>query len=199
MQLAWIICNGLVVVTALVCMSYLYYACRPARARLPLFSIALFGVTATVTTLQFIYPDLLAALRRDPDALRNGEWWRLFTALFVQPNGLSQCLANGALMLWFIPAAERLYGGRTLIVYFAAGLCGQLVNYIWNSGSGGSSTAVFGVMGSLLIYIVMNRARLLTPFQFIAHLGLLAAVFMIVLRDGDGVGLIIGVAVASLL
>jgi len=199
MKLAWIICNGVAVVSALVCMSYLHYACRPARPRWPWFSVALMGVTALVTALQFSYPELLAALRRDPDALRAGEWWRLLSALFVQPNGLSQCLANGAMMLIFVPPAERLYGGKMLIVYFTAGLAGQIVNFIWNSGSGGSSTAIFGVMGSLLIYIVMNRGRLLRPFQFIAHLGLLAAVCMIVLHDGHGVGLVIGAAVASIM
>jgi rhomboid protease GluP len=198
-KLTWIICNGLAVVSTLVCLFYLYRACRPARPKWPLLSSVLIGATTVVTIWQFFSPELLAALRRDPDALRAGEWWRLLTALFVQPDGVGQCLANGALMLMFIPAAERLYGGRMLIVYFAAGVAGQLVNFIWSSGSGGSSTAIFGVMGSLLLYVVMNRARLRRPFQFIAHLGLLAAVFMMVLRDGNGVGLIVGAALASLL
>lgn len=199
MKLAWILCNALAVVSTLVCMSYLYYACRPVRRSWPAFSAALIGITAVITILQFLHPELLAALRRDPDAVRAGQWWRLLTALFVQPNGLGQCLANGLLMLLFIPAAERLYGAKVLIVYLAAGLCGQIVNLLWNSGSGGSSTAIFGIMGGLLIYIILNRARLQPPFQFIAHLGLLAAVIMVVLRDGHGVGLLIGAAVASLL
>jgi len=149
--------------------------------------------------LQFVYPELLAALRRDPDAIRAGELWRLVTSLFVQPNGISQCLANGFLILAFMPAAERLYGRNILLVYFASGIVGQIVNYFWDSGSGGSSTAIFGVMGSLLIYIIRNRRVLLLPFTFIASAGLLSSVVMLVSRDGHGVGLIVGALVASML
>jgi membrane associated rhomboid family serine protease len=199
MKPAWVVGNGLVVLTALACVACLYYTCRPVRRGWPVFSLALIAVTVLISILQFIHPELLAALRRDPEAVRAGEWWRLFTALFVQPEGLSQCLANGLLMLLFVPPGERLYGGKMLVVYFTAGLCGQIVDFLWNSGSGGSSTAVFGVMGSLLIYVILNRARLLRPFQFIAHLGLLAAVVLIVLRDARGVSLVIGAAVAALM
>ena len=199
MKSAWVVGEGLVILTALACLAFLYYACRPVRRRWPVFSLALIGVTAIISILQLIHPELLSAWQRDPYAVRSGEWWRLFTALFVQPGGLSQILANGLLMLLFVPLGERLYGSKVLVVYFAAGVSGQIVDFLWNSGSGGSSTALFGVMGSLLIYIILNRARLLRPFQFIAHLGLLAAVVLIVLRDGHGVGLVIGAAVASLL
>ena len=196
MHPAWIVGNAIAVVASLVCMSYLYYACRPAvRGRLPLFSALVIGVTVIVSGLQFVYPELLAALRRDPDAVRAGELWRFVTALFVQPNGVGQLLVNAFLMLAFMPAAERLYGKGVLVVYFAAGLVGQLVNHFWALGSGGSSTAVFGVAGSLLIYIIRNRNMLLLPFPFIASAGLLAGVLMLAFRDGHGVGLLVGASV----
>lgn len=200
MKVVWIFSNAVAVVTTLVCMSYLYYACRPVpRRRPPLFSMLVIGITVVVSGLQFVYPELLAALRRDPEAIRAGELWRLVTALFVQPNGVSQCLANGFLILAFMPAAERLYRRNVLVVYFAAGLAGTTVNYFWDSGSGGSSPAIFGVMGSLLIYVIRNRKVLLLPFAFIASAGLLASVVMLVSRDGHGVGLIVGALVASFL
>jgi len=199
MKTVWIFSNAVAVVTTLVCMSYLYYACRPARRRLPVFSGLVIGVTALVSGLQFVYPWVLAALRRDPDAIRTGELWRLVTALFVQPNGLGQFLANGFLILAFMPAAERLFGRYVLAVYFAAGLAGQVANYFWDSGSGGSSTAIFGIMGSVLIYVIRNRRVLLLPFTFIASTGVLASAVMILSRDGHGVGLIVGALTASLL
>jgi membrane associated rhomboid family serine protease len=98
-----------------------------------------------------------------------------------------------------MPAAERLYGGNVVVVYFASGIAGQIVNYFWDSGSGGSSTAIFGVMGSVLVYIMRNRRVLLLPFAFIAGAGLLTSVVMLMSRDGHGVGLIVGAAVASIL
>ena len=121
------------------------------------------------------------------------------TALFVQPNGASQCLANGFLIPATMPAAERLYGNKILAVYFASGILGQIMNYFWDSGSGGSSTAIFGIMGSLLIYIIRNRDLLLLPFAFIAGAGLLSSVAMIMSRDGHGVGLIAGALAAMML
>jgi membrane associated rhomboid family serine protease len=200
MKIVWVASNALAVITSLVCMSYLFYACRPvSRGRLPVFSMLVIGATVVISGLQFVYPELLAALRRDPDAIRAGELWRFFTALFVQPGGIGQCLANGFLILAFMPAAERLYGRNVLVVYFASGLLGQIVNHFWASGSGGSSTAIFGVMGSLFFYILRNRKMLLTPFAFIASLGLLSSVVMVLSRDGHGVGLIVGASVASML
>jgi rhomboid protease GluP len=200
MKIVWILNTAVAVVTTLVCMSYLYYACRPAaRGRLPVFSILVIGATAITSGLQFVCPGLLAALQRDPEAIRSGELWRLVTALFVQPNGIAQCLVNGFLILTFMPAVERLYEKNVLLVYFASGLVGQIVNYFWDSGSGGSSTAIFGLMGSLLIYVIRNRKVLLLPFAFIAGAGLLAAVAMLLARDGHGVGLIVGALIASML
>jgi len=198
MKALWVFSNAVVVVTALVCMSYLYYACRSvSRSRLPVFSMLVIGVTALVTGLQFVYPELLAALVRDPDAIRAGELWRFVTALFVQPNGISQVVANAFLILTFMPAAERLYGRNILAVYFASGIAGQIMNYSWNSGSGGSSTAIFGVIGSLFVYVIRNRQALLPAFAFIAGAGLLCSIVMLISRDGHGVGLVVGAAVAS--
>jgi membrane associated rhomboid family serine protease len=91
-----------------------------------------------------------------------------------------------------MPAAERLYGRNILAVYFTSGIMGQIVNYFWDSGSEGSSTAIFGIMGSLLIYIIRNRNMLLLPFAFIAGIGLLSSVAMLISRGGHGVGIIIG-------
>jgi rhomboid protease GluP len=198
MKLIWIACNAVAVVTTLVCMSYLYWACRPAgRGRLPLVSIVIIGLTAVATGLQFVEPHVLELLNRDPDAIGRGEYWRFVTALFVQPYGVGQVVANAFLLLAFMPAAERLYGRWLAAVFFAAGLSGQIVNHLWASGSGGSSTAAFGVMGSLLFYILRNRQAVLPPFLFIAGGGFLAAAVMIAVHDGHGVGLVVGAAVSA--
>jgi len=181
-------------------MSYLYYACRPIpRAKLPLSSILVIGVTVAISGLQFVYPELLAALRRDPEAIRGGELWRLVTALFVQPNGISQCIANGFLILAFMPAAERLYGRSVLVAYFAAGLAGTTVNYLWDSGSGGFVAGHLRPHGKLAHLYRPQSKSATTPFVFIAGTGLLCSVPMLVSRDGHGVGLVVGALLASIL
>lgn len=200
MKTIWIFTNAFVVVGTLVCMSYLYYACRPAsRGRFPWFSLSVIGLTALITGLQFAYPELLTALQRDGDAVRAGEWWRMVTALFVQPGGIGQCVANGILIVAFMPAAERLYGKNVLLVYFGSGLVGQIMNFVWDLGSGGSSTAIFGLMGSLLICIIRHRIMLLMPFVLIAGAVLLTSVVMVASRDGHGVGLITGALIGGFL
>src|SRR5262245_33610255 len=180
-------------------MSYLFYACRPVPRRVPVLSILIIGLTAVITALQFVYPELLSALQRDPEAIRAGELWRLVTALFVQPNGISQCIANGFLILAFMPASERLYGRGVLVIYFAAGLAADTLTPRWVSGSRGSPTGIFRVMGSLLVYVIRNRKELLLPFVFIACAGLAASMVMLLSADGHGVGLVVGAAVASML
>jgi multisubunit Na+/H+ antiporter MnhB subunit len=44
MKIIWILSNAGAVISALVCMSYLYYECRPVkRRRLPVFSMIVIG------------------------------------------------------------------------------------------------------------------------------------------------------------
>ena len=82
-------------------------------------------------------------------------------------------------------------------VYSASGIVDQIVNYSWNNGSGGSSTAIFCVMGSLFIYIIRNRKMLLLPFVFIAVAGLSSSAVMLISQDGHRAGLICGSLVAA--
>jgi hypothetical protein len=111
MRITWPVIAGNVIVvqTALIAASYLYYVHRgrPAGWR-PWWSVLLIGVTALVTGAQYIFPDVLPALRRDLDGLRDGEWWRVVTPLFVQPAGIGQVLSNALFLLMFVPLAEKL-------------------------------------------------------------------------------------------
>lgn len=149
MRITWPVIAGNVIVvqTALIAASYLYYVHRgrPAGWR-PWWSVLLIGVTALVTGAQYIFPDVLPALRRDLDGLRDGEWWRVVTPLFVQPAGIGQVLSNALFLLMFVPLAEKLYGRGMLVLYFAAGLLVQIDRYYWDPTGGGSSSAAFGVV-----------------------------------------------------
>ena len=139
--------NAVAVQAALIVASYLYYRhrTRPA-ARWPWRSITIIAVTALITGLQFLVPEVLPALRRDLDGLRAGQWWRLVTPMFVQPDGIGQVLSNALFLLMFLPLAEKLYGRGVLVLYFTAGILVQIERYTWEPSGGGSSGAAFGVM-----------------------------------------------------
>ena len=64
-------------------------------------SISIFSLTVVVTSLSFIFPELIKVLDRNVDALLSGEVWRLITPLFIQPMGLWQCIFNGLFFITF--------------------------------------------------------------------------------------------------
>ena len=123
----------------------------------------------------------------------------MVTPLFVQPTGWLQCVFNGIFMLAFLPLAEKLYGKGLLALYFIPGLAVQPVLHSWLPDGGGSSPAIFGVMGGLLVYVYRHRKEFPRPYFPLAISGLCAAVALIIIRDGHGLGLVIGALVATAL
>lgn len=207
----WIVGNGVAVQAALITMSYLFYLRVPARGwRWPWASTAIITVTALVTGLSFADPDLLALLRRDTESLLAGEVWRVITPLFIQAYGLVQVVLNGTLMLMLVPMAERLYGSRgLLVIYFGAGLIGQIAVAWWIPIGGGSSAGIFGVIGAVLTYVVRHSLgwpassasppAITKPFVVIASLGLLAGPLITLFQDGHGPSIIAGALLSLLL
>jgi rhomboid protease GluP len=92
----------------------------------------------------------------------DGQWWRLFTAMFLH-FGVAHLLFN-MLGLWSLGSlTERLYGWRSfLFIYLASGLCGSLTSLFWHPlvNSAGASGAIFGVLGALLAFMVNPRTRI---------------------------------------
>ena len=193
--------NGITVTTSMVCcVAYLYKRrWKHLKARSLVATTLIITLTVLTFGLQLAYPDVLQALRRDLAGLKAGEWWRLVTPLFVQPGGVFQFLFNMMFLAVFLPMAERLYGARVWFLYFVPGVVGQLVNYAWNPDGGGSSTAVFGVMGSLLMFVLWQRNSAPKQYWIFAALGLCGAVVMCFTRDGHGPGLLTGAALAALI
>lgn len=95
-------------------------------------------------------------------ATKDGEWWRLGSALFLH-FGIFH-LGMNMLSLWDCGRlVERMYGhGRFLLIYLAAGLMGNLLSLIAQGDkavSGGASGAIFGVYGALMAYLWLERSR----------------------------------------
>jgi rhomboid protease GluP len=91
----------------------------------------------------------------------NGEWWRLFTSMFLH-FGLIH-LAFNMWALWSLGLlTERLFGSAYfLVLYIFAGICGSLLSLYWhpNLNSAGASGAIFGVLGGLLAFVLNPKTR----------------------------------------
>lgn len=96
-------------------------------------------------------------------ATKDGEWWRLGSAMFLHFGVFH--LGMNALSLWDGGRlVERMYGpARFLVLYFVSGLLGNLLS-LYAQGeqavSGGASGAIFGVYGALLSYLWLERHEL---------------------------------------
>jgi membrane associated rhomboid family serine protease len=192
--------NGITITTSMVCMSYLYrFHWKGTKPRPLIASAAIITMTCVVFELQFAYPEILATFRRDAGGLKSGEWWRLVTPLFVQPHGWPQLLFNMMFLAVFLPLAERLYGLWIWLLYFGSGVFGQLANYSWLPEGGGSSTAAFGLMGALMVYVIRQRRSVPKQYLLFAALGLCGAVAMCFMRDGHGAGFLSGAFLAALI
>jgi rhomboid protease GluP len=83
----------------------------------------------------------------------DGEWWRLFTSLFIH-FGLVHLFLNMLALAFFGPVVERVYSrAALLLVYFASGLTGAAASIAWHPGinAAGSSPAVLGLVGYLFV------------------------------------------------
>ena len=92
---------------------------RLGKRGLPAVTLAILAVIAVVTGLQFIFPEELSALRRNPSAISADEWWRLVTPMFVQSDGWPQIIFNFLGIALIGPIVEWIFGA-------VAGCCSSL-------------------------------------------------------------------------
>ncbi|WP_244504230.1 rhomboid family intramembrane serine protease [Salibacterium halotolerans] len=92
-------------------------------------------------------------------ALLEGEWWRLFTSMFLH-IGVFHLVMNSLALFYIGGAVERMYGTlRFLIIYLTAGIFGSLASFTFNEQvSAGASGAIFGCFGALLYFGLIHRA-----------------------------------------
>lgn len=107
-----------------------------------------------------------------------GEWWRLFTSMFLH-FGLLHIALNMWVLVSLGPRVERLFGSACyLLLYLFAGLCGSVASVWWHTAvnSAGASGAIFGVIGGLLAFTLNPATRL--PASITANQRTSAAVFV---------------------
>jgi rhomboid protease GluP len=96
-----------------------------------------------------------------PSLIAAGEYWRLFTSMFLHV-GLAHIFFNGYALLIIGTELERLFGwARFLAVYLLSGLFGSLASYaLVPNLAAGASGAIFGLVGALAAFFLLHRERL---------------------------------------
>ncbi|MDO0926681.1 rhomboid family intramembrane serine protease [Streptomyces sp. TG1A-8] len=127
--------------------------------RLPPATASVLLVTGAVTAAQFPFPEVLEALRRDPDALASGEWWRVLSPLLVQSPGWQALVTVPAVAALGAPV-ERIFGTRGMLaLYLAPAAVGELVGYLWQPHGAGNSIAVLGLAGGLVAWLFLDAGE----------------------------------------
>jgi rhomboid protease GluP len=192
------IAESFTIASALICAVRLYRLSGKVTKPFPIVAVLIFGVTALTTGLQFVFPEILSEFRRNLDALRAGEWWRMVTPLFVQSYGWMQCCFNGITALFLLPLAEKFFGNKLLALYFISGTVGEIFNYAWSPTGAGSSLGIYGVMGGLFVLTCRNRREISRSTVIFAISGLCSALISSFCRDGHGPSMLTGALLASL-
>lgn len=159
----------------------------------------------------------------DPDVLQRfgamygplvaaGEYWRLFTAMFLHA-GITHLLFNCFGLFIFGRLVEGVYGYyRFGAIYVMAGLSGGVVSYMFNKTviAVGASGAIFGVLGALMAYFLVHRNALgdmgrrnLTGLAVVAALNLAIGLIIPNIDNwahlgGLGGGFVVGLVLAPL-
>ena len=95
-----------------------------------------------------------------PFLIANGQYWRLFSAIFLHAGLLH--IAFNAYALWIFGAAMEQALGRTrfLLVFFVTGFLASAASYAFGpveSVGVGASGAIFGVFGAFIAYNYRRR------------------------------------------
>jgi len=135
--------------------------------------------------------ELLRTAAMDTEAVRNGEWWRVFTALTVHAD-VAHLVANVFTLLLLGHVACRQFGsGLAWALVLVSAVGGHLLETFFmprGPASIGASTAGFGALGILAAHRTVKLARRLQLSRIAARrIGLpLAAGFCMLALLGTG-------------
>ena len=93
--------------------------------------------------------------------LAGGQWWRLVTAGFLH-GGVLHLFMNSWALYDLGAQVEEIFGtARLLVIYLVSSVLGFLASCFWSrSLSIGASAALFGLIGTMLVYGHRNRSLL---------------------------------------
>lgn len=138
----------------------------------PVMTYTILGITVFVYLLQMatqflLNVDLPGALgAKSNEFIIAGQYWRLFTPMLLHddhlPLGISHILFNMYFLIVVGPRLEKFAGHWAfLLLYVVAGFAGNVFSFLFSANSSwGASTALYGLMGAQLIFILHNKSFL---------------------------------------
>jgi rhomboid protease GluP len=135
-----------------------------APQKRPVVTYTLLAITIIIFLLQeaskYIFGyDLVAGLgMKVNDLILAGQYWRLFTPMFLHGSVLHLGFNMYALYI-FGPGLERFYGhGRFIVLFILGGFAGNVFSFMFSaSPSLGSSTAIFGLLAAEGVFLYQNQ------------------------------------------
>ncbi len=132
--------------------------------RLPLFIVTLIVANVAVFAWETLHvanqinPLEAGALVRA--RVLAGEWWRVFTSMFLH-GGPDHLIGNMVALYIVGMACEHAFGAaRTALVYFGSGVTGAAFSLATGPGpSVGASGAIFGVLAAVAVMLYKNHDR----------------------------------------
>jgi rhomboid protease GluP len=147
--------------------------------------------------------DLWLAVRRDPEALVAGQWWRLVSPVLVQPDPWAVVLALGLLAAAVGTVAERVFGTQRWVLLWVLGaLAGHGIGELWQPWSSGISVAFCGPLGALAVWAAVCRVRGVGPAPPLVVLPVVVVaggLLLTVLHGIHGPAILAGVVAGALL
>jgi membrane associated rhomboid family serine protease len=105
-------------------------------------------------------PKLIQLGAMQPWLIADGQYWRLFTAIFLH-DGLIHIAFNAYALWLFGQFVDDAYGTRRfLLLFFLTGLLASVTSYVFsdpNTIAVGASGAVFGIFGAFIAYHYRRR------------------------------------------
>lgn len=95
------------------------------------------------------------------ELIRQGQWWRLFTPMFLH-GGFAHILGNMVSLLYLGRVVSKNYTKlEFLAIYFISGFAGNLLSFFFlgNALSLGASGAIMGLGGAMIFLITLSRNR----------------------------------------
>lgn len=171
----------------------------PLPSNRPILTYLLLAVIVGIFVIQVVYNQInydtcprLGDSRCDPimrfgalnyTQVLEGDWYRLFTAMFLHANQV-HLLFNGLALFSFGRTVESLFGtARFGLIYLLGGLSGSLASLVFTRGlSVGASGAIFAIFGAEMVFLYLNRELL----GKVAQEQLRSLIFLALLNFGLG-------------
>lgn len=133
---------------------------RLFKPKKPIVTYVLMGINIIFYIISSILSKNI--IENDPNVLyymggivNNGQWWRLFTAIFLH-GGLFHLIFNNYALYVIGPQIENFFGKyKFIIIYIVSGVIGNLLSMLFladNNVGIGASGAIFGLLGSILYF-----------------------------------------------